>query len=593
MNRSLKSARLILLISLLFIFSCKKNESSSTTFEIPDFSTQVNASVSGFVTNENEEPVNAAQVNFGSFVTTTDKYGFFEIKNTKVVQNAAVVIITKPGYFKGIKTFITEEGKSSFCRIKLIPKTITGTINASSGGTVALSNGLKVTLPANGVVNTATNTAYAGTINVSSFWIDPTGENLHTLMPGDLWGLNKNRVIKVLQTYGMAAVELTSTSGELLQIAEGKKATLTTTIPASILADAPESIPLWYFDEAKGYWKEEGTAIKTGNTYVGEVGHFSFWNYDYPFSAIKFSCKVTDTAGNPLSYQTIVFSNPGLFCKEYFFTDSNGGATGWIAISTYQLAVKGDGLCDIYSRPVSLPNQLPYDGRTDPIYKFENIVIPPALVAHISGNVTDCANMPVTNGYLMLRGAVNYNRYVLNNTGVFSILTAFCNGDQTIHLTAENTDSLVQSNTSIFTITYGDNNVGTLKACNLSAHQFFNYTIDSNSYSFIYPNDWVGHDGSSIGAGNYSYLVNKRAWLTFDDYSQPLGVGNDLDLLSFIIEQPADTLMFNNPAIKLHITEYGTINEFIAGNFSGTAIGAPPDNNPHNITCNFRVRRSH
>jgi hypothetical protein len=35
---------------------------------------------------------------------------------------------------------------------------------------------------------------------------------------------------------------------------------------------------LWSFDEAKGLWKEEGQAIKTGSNYVGDVSHFSFWN---------------------------------------------------------------------------------------------------------------------------------------------------------------------------------------------------------------------------------------------------------------------------------------------------------------------------
>ena len=35
----------------------------------------------------------------------TDEYGFFEIKNVQVVKTAAVVTVTKIGYFKGIKTF--------------------------------------------------------------------------------------------------------------------------------------------------------------------------------------------------------------------------------------------------------------------------------------------------------------------------------------------------------------------------------------------------------------------------------------------------------------------------------------------------------
>ena len=41
-------------------------------------------------------------------------------------------------------------------------------------------------------------------------------------------------------------------------------------------------MPLWYFDEQKGMWVEEGVATKQGNQYVGTVNHFTDWNCDIP-----------------------------------------------------------------------------------------------------------------------------------------------------------------------------------------------------------------------------------------------------------------------------------------------------------------------
>ncbi len=71
--------------------------------------------------------------NLVSTIIVTDKYGYFEVKNIKVVMNAATVTVSKTGYFKGIKTYLATAGKAAFFRIKLIPKTIAGNVNGRPG----------------------------------------------------------------------------------------------------------------------------------------------------------------------------------------------------------------------------------------------------------------------------------------------------------------------------------------------------------------------------------------------------------------------------------------------------------------------------
>src|SRR5436190_612689 len=114
------------LAGLIFFLSCQKELSD---FEGPaptDLTTKVRSSVSGFVTDENNLPVTGATVKAGNLVISTDKYGFFEIKNVDVVMNAATVTVTKSGYFNAIKTYRAENNKSAFFRIKLIPKLTSG-----------------------------------------------------------------------------------------------------------------------------------------------------------------------------------------------------------------------------------------------------------------------------------------------------------------------------------------------------------------------------------------------------------------------------------------------------------------------------------
>ena len=212
----------VAIIALLGTVSCQKeinetidgNSTDNISSHTPDLTTRINSSVSGFVTDENDAVVNGATVRFGSASTTTDKYGYFQFKDISVVKDAAVVTVEKSGYFHGIKTYRAETGKSRFFRIKLIPKNNSGTINATSGGNVTLSNGLTVALPSSGVVYASNNAPYSGTINVAAYWFNPTSKDLEMTMPGDLRGINKNGGMDELTTFGMCAVELTSPSGE-------------------------------------------------------------------------------------------------------------------------------------------------------------------------------------------------------------------------------------------------------------------------------------------------------------------------------------------------------------------------------------------
>lgn len=83
-----------------FVFNaCQKNIEGDSTIIDPvlppaasDITTKVTAVlVSGFVTDGNDVAVKDASVEVGTKTMLTDKYGYFEIRNVQVVQNAAMV----------------------------------------------------------------------------------------------------------------------------------------------------------------------------------------------------------------------------------------------------------------------------------------------------------------------------------------------------------------------------------------------------------------------------------------------------------------------------------------------------------------------
>ena len=561
----------------------------------PDLSTKINSSVSGFVTDENDAAVKGASVQFGASNITTDKYGYFEAKNVQVVKEAAVVTVNKTGYFKGIKTYMAKEGKAAFFRIKLIPKTIVGNVNAASGGTVTLANGLSVKLPAGGIVNAASNTSYTGTVNVAAYWINPTATDLPDIMPGDLRGINTEGSIKLLQTFGMAAVELTGASGELLQIVNGQKAMLTLPIPSSLSANAPASIPLWYFDEAKGLWKQEGSATKTGNSYVGDVGHFSFWDWGATSSYVNFDCTIKDATGNPVPYVWVNISmGSSPVNSRWGFTDATGYVSGLVPDNA-QL------LLNVYSTStiICTPAHSQTFATTSSNISLGNITVTPnASWATVDGTINDCNNNPVTNGYVIFKiNNTNYGRYYLNAAGHFIISHALCNTTSTlIDIVAVDINNQQESNNNTYTITGGTNNVGSIMACGNTIQEFINYTVNNTPYSFTFtpPQSLMFQGFDSINVNSMyvnAYNSINLTSLVLSISNQNIMQGSAQNLNTFQSSQTGATTI--PVPIFINITEYGIIDQFISGNFSGNVTGVSPPNNTYAITCNFRIKRNY
>ncbi len=173
---------------------------------------------------------------------------------------------------------------------------------------------------------------YSGNINVYATYIDPTADDIAQAMPGSFMADDKNNKRVTLTSYGMLAVELESSAGEKLQIAPGSVATLTTPIPSSIQSSAPATIALWYVNEQTGIWKEEGSAIKKGNNYIGEVKHFSFWNCDISIPAVTLSVTLKTGKGVPIVHGVVrlTLSAPGSPSQAYGNTDSLGQVSGLV-----------------------------------------------------------------------------------------------------------------------------------------------------------------------------------------------------------------------------------------------------------------------
>lgn len=399
----------ILFLLVFAIFnSCEKPSDGLDDYNnSPGSGKKAVTNVSGLVTDENGDPMAGVVVKAETNTTVTNAYGIYIFEKISVNKNRFVVTAKKSGYFDGIRAiqFISSVG-SHFGNLKMSQKNLAGNFNSQSGGLVSLPNGSSLDFPANAFTDENGN-AYSGNVKVYSMHINQdTPDFLNKIPGGDLRATDANGDEKVLQTFGMMKTDLVGAAGQQLKLAAGKKATLTFSIANSQQSQATASIPLWYLDEKTAIWKEEGTAVKTGNVYTGEVSHFSWWNCDIPYNMCTLNGQVVDCLGTPMANLTILFN--GLYTLT---TNSQGQYT---ALWPETILLDAQVLVSMNSGIAGNSNLIqggPYVSGN--AYTLPDLVVP-CNTSRLVGLLKDCNGNNVS-GYVVITGTQQpTSQYCLN-----------------------------------------------------------------------------------------------------------------------------------------------------------------------------------
>ena len=483
---------LFLLCAVITISSCQKELSPETTpapvgplpVSLPNV--PVTLSVNGKVVDDNNNPVEGAFISGGSKTTVTAADGSFTLNNGNFNGPFTTVKIEKDNYFTLVKTIYSKSNETEFITARLSPKILAGKI-AVGGGQVILNPGnVSVEFPANAFV-TLSGAAVTDSVSIYITYIDPTAADAGERMPGNLTGVVAPSTVYILRSLGMLAVELkNAATNQTVKIAPDKKAAITVPIPAALTGEAQATIPLWYFDESNGVWVKEGEAIKSGNTYKGEVSHFSFWNLDYFGPYCDFSIRFLNAADStPLAYSRVTLQMSGLSSVFTDYTNSNGAAYGYVPLNTVlqMKYYKADGT-------VALDTTIgPYTTNADlgNVYVAVGGAAPPTTSSLIAGTLLNCNGIPVTSGFVSasVNGA-NFQASV-NSTGAFSISV----NDTLIagaSITISGYDSVSNAAIPQSTITYTGApslNLGYLFSCANPIAEFITYNLDGADHIFI------------------------------------------------------------------------------------------------------------
>ncbi|HEY3447335.1 MAG TPA: hypothetical protein VGK67_13270 [Myxococcales bacterium] len=228
--------------------------------------------------------------------TTTGSDGTFALEDLTVPAERCALVARKTGYFATGKAAVPVDAGVSRFRLRLVKKVAQPV--AASGGSVSLADGSGVQFQASSF--TKDGQAFTQTVQVAARHLDPTASSFGAQFPGDYAAVRQDGSGSMLVSYGVVQVEMEDELGEQVELASDLPATLTFPVPDSMKGQAPATIPLWYFDEDEGIWKEQGTATLDVDRYVGQVQHFSSWNSDQPEKTAWVTGTVT-CGGKPIA----------------------------------------------------------------------------------------------------------------------------------------------------------------------------------------------------------------------------------------------------------------------------------------------------
>jgi hypothetical protein len=585
--RIIHTTLFIIFTVLLFLISCQR-EVEGTLPENPQPSVEqtVTASVAGRIVDEKNNPVKGALIQTTNGAsTTTDINGQFSLQNVVLNKNAGYIKVEKAGYFTGSRTFVTSTTSTNITEIQLIPKTAAGSFASGTGGNITIPNGGTIVFPSNSIITASNNTTYSGNVSVAAYFLNPAFDEFDEIMPGALRGRRTDSSEVVLQSFGMVAVELSSASGEKLQLANGKTAIINLPIASSLLSAAPATIPLWYFDETKGLWKEEGVATKQGNSYVGVVSHFSFWNCDAPFPLVDFKASFKNQNGNPLlNAKAVIYASIG---KQSIMAsaiiDEEGSVSGKIPANS-NLYIEIVNSCEdvIYSKS--------FTTTTSSVNLGSTTITNTLATVTISGALNGCNSVPVANGFIHIAiGNLTYRTAVVN--GSFSATMNVCRtGTLSALLIGYDVGNNKQGDSTIITVNTTTPATVQLSACGATVDQFINYTLNGTNFSLISPVDSLSY--FTQGGNDYIYAISKSNNNKVSMALQSV-TATGVKPIQFIGISTRDTSFVGQNITSVTITEYNSTATgiYIAGNLSGTVQADSLGNISRSLNLSFRIKK--
>ena len=582
----MKNTVLLLLALVIFTFGCRKDvDTIETIVTTSPPIVYIKTSIRGKVLDESGNPLANARVRVANSETLSDGEGAFVFNEIEVNKAGNIVKVSVEGYFDGAAhSNFTSEG-SSYVQVRMMKKSNPVSFDNTAGGTIQTTDGMELSITPGAVIYPNGN-IYNGTVRAFTRWISPNDPALGDIMPGALQTRDEDGNLLALATYGMAAIELETPDGEPLQLDPDSQSELRMPIPSDLLPNAPEEIPLWYYDMEEEQWLNKGICTKEGNYYACQyISGSGYWNCDVSLPAICLSGQIFNADSTFACYMKVIVEDLTDNFIYWGYTDSVGYFCGSVPRAAF-LRIYIVDHCDstLYTADIG-----PYSTnfQLDDIHLDEVVE---SFVINITGTVMHCLTLDVPSGHV----AVSYPghlRIFPFEAGAYDINLGFkCTDFPELRIRAFSNSQAYSTEEQIHNV-YSDIDLGQLLTCDtLSERDYFNLQVDGIDYwtaptQYYYkPNtttNWLVMEGLSAGG---RFILDVR------DYQ---GVGTYMSDVFFRVQNdtlaPAYPTFINTSSPYISLEIQGDDGDYIWGALAGT-IPIPGGGNA-NISSEFKIMR--
>lgn len=591
---------LVLFFTITAFITCNKRYDPSIPNPYTPLQT-ITTAIDGKVIDENNKGVAAVIVEINGVQAVTDRGGRFQFEDIIVNKKFVKVLVKKSGYFEASRTILPDE-KNNFIAIKLIPRVQVAQVVASQGGNVVIkSSNCSIDFKANSFV-TEDNKIYNGSVNVYASYLNPEENDFGQIMPGNLITIDSaTNKMQGLQSYGMVTVELESADGRPVNIATGMNATLQFGIPRFLNNNSPAMIPLWFFDENKGYWVQQGQATKKGERYEGEVSHFTYWNLDVNYDLIEIRGSFSNTNKNAAAHRIVHLYDPVSKQSIYTLTNANGVFQTWIPANIdFKLTLLDDCLYSFHDMDVP--------GAASNIDLGAIKIADTRNALTIKGRLVDCDSKPVNNGSVFINfEGRSYDIADTRPDGTFELNVFGCIKANYYQIKARNNETMEENIEQIVSVSSNTlSDLGNIITCGNINEDFIQVIRGTDTLDFRYPEyptikAIIFNPPNSFNSATLRVYADNR---TSDFYEAHVDLKNITE--SFIAPGNAqfidvglattDSIPFYNVPYgttvpPVNITEFGTVGNYIAGTFDGTLRNATRNGYTFDFKIKFRVKR--
>ncbi len=287
------------------------------------------------------EPIAGARVLMQQREQSSDAQGAFGFDAVPSTERQ-LITVQAPGYLDGFAATPVRAGQVSKLRLRLLPAGTEQVVHSLKPNVVTVAGSpVRLELAAGSLVDEQTGAAVTGEVRVTLTPIDPAGDP--DAMPGRYTALNGDR-IEPIESYGAVKFDLRSMDGRRLDLKPGAIANIRIPL-ATRSPNPPPTLPLYYFDEARQRWIEDGVATLAGDAaqrwYEGQVSHFTFWNADKAMEVVIFDDCAIDQHGRPWADLLVEASGIDYSGTEQARTDADG---------RFRVAMKENSRVAVYGR---------------------------------------------------------------------------------------------------------------------------------------------------------------------------------------------------------------------------------------------------